>query len=168
MRKLYLNQKVWSLREKFTIRDEHDHPVYQAVGSVFQVPKHFDILDMQNTVIARVTKKPLSWLPLFSLEIGGQPVATIQKKFTLFKPRYDLSASGVTVTGDFWDMNFTVSRQGHTVGKVAKRWFSLGDQYEITIAHDDDTLLLVGLVIAIDYVKRTEQAAANSANHTGN
>lgn len=168
MRKLYLNQKVWSFREKFAICDANDRPVYHAVGSVFQIPKHFDILDLQDNRVASVIKQPMTWLPCFYLKIAGQQVATIQKKFTLFKPRYELSAAGLTVTGDFWDMNFTVSRRGKVIGTVAKRWFSIGDKYEITIQDDTDSLLLVGLVIAIDYVKRTEQAAsASSSNFNG-
>lgn len=164
MRKLYLNQKVWSWREKFAILDERDRPVYQAVGSLFQIPKHFDILDLNDQEVARVTKKPVSWQPIFFLEIGGQQVATIQKRFTFFKSHYELMAAGLDVSGDFWDMNFTVTRQGRTVGRVTKRWFSFGDKYEIEIMNDADQLLLVGLVIAIDYVKRMEQAATSSSS----
>ena len=167
MRKLYLDQKIWSVREKFTIYDDRERPVYRAQGSLFKIPKHFDIFDLQDHVVASVTKQPLHWLPRFDLKIGGQPVATIQKQFSLFKPRYDLVATGLTVTGDFWDMNFTVSRRGQVVGTVAKRWFSVGDKYEITSQDDTDSLLLVGLVLAIDYVKRQAQAAANSSS-TGN
>lgn len=162
MHKLYLNQRVFSLREKFSVLNEREQPVYQVVGSVFQIPKHFDILDLNDRVVASITKKPLSWLPKFFLEIGGQQVATIQKSLTLLKPRYELTAAGLTVTGDFWDMNFEVSRQGTVVGRVTKRWFSVGDKYEITIIDDDQELLLVGLVIAIDYVKRMAAAAASS------
>ncbi|MCH4123351.1 MAG: LURP-one-related family protein [Levilactobacillus sp.] len=167
MRKLYLDQKVWSVREEFTIYDDREQPVYRAQGSLFKIPKHFDILDLQDHVVASVTKRPLHFLSSFDLEIGGQLVATIQKQFSLVKPRYELVAAGLSVTGDFWDMNFTVSRYGQVIGTVAKRWFSVGDKYEITIQDDTDSLLLVGLVLAIDYVKRQAQAAANSSS-TGN
>ncbi|MFD1420653.1 LURP-one-related/scramblase family protein [Lactiplantibacillus songbeiensis] len=163
MRQLYLNQKVWSVREKFAVLDHQDRPVYQAVGSLFKIPKHFDILDLHDHIVATVTKQPFSWLPRFYLKIGDQQVATIQKRFTFFKPRYDLVAAGLTVTGDFWDMNFDVSRKGQLVGRVAKRWFSIGDKYEMTIQDSADELLIVGLVIAIDYVKRVEAAAASSS-----
>ncbi|WP_164504786.1 LURP-one-related/scramblase family protein [Levilactobacillus huananensis] len=163
MHKLYLNQKVLALRDRFAILDERDNPVYHAVGSVFRIPKHFDILDLNDRIVASVTKKPFALLPQFTLEIDGRSVATIQKRFTFLKPRYDLKAAGLTVSGDFWDMNFDVLRQGTAVGQIRKRWFSVGDKYEITIFDDQEELLLVGLVIAIDYVKKQADAAASSA-----
>lgn len=163
MYKLYLKQQVWSLRDKFAVLNERDQPVYQVVGSVFQIAKHFDILDRSKRVVGSVTKKPLSWQPTFYLEIGGQQVATIQKRFTFFSSRYELSAVGLAVTGDVWDMNFEVARQGQVSGRVAKRWFTVGDKYEITIINEADELLLVGLVIAIAYVKQM-QAGAAAAN----
>ncbi|KRO04508.1 hypothetical protein IV54_GL001295 [Levilactobacillus paucivorans] len=163
MSKLYLNQKVLSLRDKFDILDERDNPVYHAVGSVFRIPKHFDILDLNDRVVASVTKKPFTLMPQFTLEIGGRSVATIQKRFTFLKPHYDLNAAGLTVSGDFWDMNFDVSRQGTVVGQIRKRWFSVGDKYEISTFDDQEELLLVGLVIAIDYVKKQAEAAASGA-----
>jgi len=167
MQKLYLAQNIWSMRGKFVISDEQGRPVYRVVGSLFKFAKHFDILNLDGSVAATVTKAPISWLPRFDLTISGRSVATIQKRWSLFKPRYELSAAGVTVIGDFWDMNFELRRNGQLIGKVAKRWFSLGDKYELTVASEEDDLLVVGLVLAIDYVKRQAAAAASaSASHS--
>jgi len=149
------------MRDKFAVLDAQSRPVYRAVGSLFKIPKQFEILNLEDKVLATVTKKPFAWRPAFKLELGNQQAATIRKQWTLFKPRYELSAVGLTVTGDFWDMNFKVVRQGRIIGSVSKRWFSVGDKYEMTVQDQADELLLVGLVIAIDYVKRTEAAIAS-------
>ncbi|MFC6201699.1 LURP-one-related/scramblase family protein [Lactiplantibacillus nangangensis] len=161
MRKLYLAQNIWSMRGKFVVSDEQGKPVYRVVGSLFKFAKHFDILNLNGSVAATVTKAPISWLPRFDLTIDGRSVATIQKKWTLFKPRYELSAVGITVIGDFWNMNFELRRGNRLIGQVAKRWFSIGDKYELTVVAEEDDLLVVGLVLAIDYAKRQAAAAAS-------
>ncbi|WP_125761293.1 LURP-one-related/scramblase family protein [Companilactobacillus hulinensis] len=164
MRKLYINQKVLSMKEKFTVLNDQESPVYKIVGSMFAIPKHFDIMDLNDNVIATVTKEPITWMPKFHLTIDGKQVATIKKQFSFLKPHYEISAAGISVSGDFWDMNFAVVRNEKTVGSVEKRWFSVGDKYEITINNPEDELLIVGLVVAIDYVKHAEAAARSSAN----
>ncbi|VDG19406.1 hypothetical protein [Lactobacillus acidipiscis] [Lactiplantibacillus mudanjiangensis] len=164
MRQLYINQKIFSLRDKFAVIDAAQQPVYQVIGSLFKIPKHFDILDQHEKVVATVTNQPFTLLPKLQLTIDGRQAATIKKQFTLFKPRYSIDALGMTITGDFWDMNFDVRQGSHVVGTVAKKWLSFGDQYELTINDYDSELLLVGLVIAIDYVKQQEQAATSNSN----
>ncbi|MFC6181025.1 LURP-one-related/scramblase family protein [Lactiplantibacillus daowaiensis] len=163
MRQLYINQKILSFRDRYAVLDAQSEPVYQVTGSLFSIPKHFDIENMAGSVVARVTKKPIAWLPRFYLEIDGRQVATLQKRMTVLRAKYTLSALNLTVTGDFWDMNFEVARNGQVIGSVAKRYFSIGDKYEITILDDADERLLVGLVVAIDYVKRSEAAAASAS-----
>ena len=163
MRHLYLNQKILAVRDKFAVLDDQERPVYQVSGSLFRIPKRFEIMDASGQVVGTVTKKVVALMPRFDLNIDRRTVVTIQKKVTFFKPRYELTAAGLTVQGDFWDMNFEVVRNGVVVGSVAKRWFSIGDKYEISIANDDDELIMVGLVVAIDYVKRLEAAGRRSS-----
>jgi len=69
------------------VRDDHNAPVYQVVGSKFQRPKFFEILDLNNQVMATVTKKPLSLVATYYLQIGGQTVATIQRRPTFLRPQ---------------------------------------------------------------------------------
>ena len=163
MRRLFVDQKLWSLRERFTVNDEVGGPVYEVEGSLFQVPKQFTIRDLAGRERARVWKKPLSWLPRFYVEVEGVPVATIQKELTFFKPRYTIDGPGLAVAGDFWSMSFELLKDGVAIGRVDKKWMTVRDKYAVEIERDEDELVVLGVVLAIDYVKRTEQAAAASA-----
>jgi len=162
MHKLYVTQQQWALQERFSVRDDHNDPVYQVVGSKFQMPKFFEILDLNNRVVATVTKKPLSLVATYYLQIGGQTVATIQRRPTFLRPSYDLTAVGLTVTGTLWDLNFEIKRQGKVVGRVRRAGLSLNNKYEIVVLDDDIQLILVGLVLAIDYGRHAAAAAAVS------
>ncbi|GAB2452495.1 LURP-one-related family protein [Xylanimonas ulmi] len=150
------------MRERFTVNDEMGGPVYQVEGSLFQIPKQFTIRDVAGRERARVWKKPLSWLPRFFVEVEGAPVATIRKELTFLRPRYTIDGPGITVTGNLWDMSFELLRGGAPIGRVDKRWMSIRDTYAVEIERPEDELVVLGIVLAIDYVKRSESAAAAS------
>ncbi|MCL1870087.1 MAG: hypothetical protein FWF90_06695 [Promicromonosporaceae bacterium] len=160
MHRLLVDQKLWSLREQFTVADEHGGAVYTVEGSLFQIPKQFTISDVAGRPRARVWKKPLSWLPQFTVEVEGVPVATITKELA-FRPRYRIDGPGIAVVGDLWNMSFELLKDGAPIGRVDKKW-SLRDQYAIEIDDPQDELVVLGIVLAIDTVKRTESAAASS------
>jgi uncharacterized protein YxjI len=163
MRRLFVDQKLWSLRERFTVDDEHGGAVYTVEGSLFQIPKQFSIRDLAGRERARVWKKPVSWLPRFFLEVDGVQVATIAKQLTFLRPRYTIDGPGLTVTGDYWDMSFEIDLGGAVVGRVNKKWMAVRDKYAIEIERPEDELVVLGIVLAIDYVKRTEQSAGAGA-----
>lgn len=101
MRRLFIDQKLWSLRERFTVNDEHGRAVYTVEGSLFKTPKQFSISDSAGRERARVWKKPVSWLPRFFVEIDGKQVATIAKQFTLLRSRYTIDGPGLNRPGSF-------------------------------------------------------------------
>ncbi|GAA1987252.1 LURP-one-related family protein [Isoptericola halotolerans] len=162
MHRLLVGQKLWSMRGRFDVSNEDDGVVYTVEGSLFQIPKQFTIADPSGRERARVWKKPVSWQPRFFVEVDGVEVATIEKQFTFFRPRYEIHGPGLTVSGDFWDMSFEIQKDGVVVGRVDKKW-AFRDKYVIEVERPEDELLTVGIVLAIDYVKQSEQSAAASA-----
>lgn len=170
MRRLYIKQKVFSIGERFTVTDEAGNAIYFIEGSFMRLPKTFRIIDAQfGNEVALVTKKTLSWLPHFDVSVNGATVATIDKEFTLLKPKYRLDAQGLSVEGDWWDMNFRVYRAGAggvragVVAEVAQRWLSWGDAYEVTVHEDAFETLAVAVVVAIDAVKEDQNDSSSAA-----
>lgn len=159
MRQLYIKQKVFSLSEKFTVKDQEENDVYYVEGSFMQLPKTYTVTNTAREEVAHITKKTFSLLPKFFVEVGGREVLTIKKEFTFFKSRYTIDATGIEVIGDWWDMDFEVQKVGEVVGKVRKKWFSWGDSYELEIWQEEMEALLVALVIAIDCAEADEDSS---------
>ncbi|MGO3731806.1 MAG: LURP-one-related/scramblase family protein [Vagococcus sp.] len=164
MKQLFMKQKVFSLGEKFTIQDRAGDDVYVVEGSFMKVPKTFVVYDIDNRPTVKITKKMLSLLPKFCVEVEGEEVFAIEKRLTAIKSKYVVEGNGLTIQGDWWDMNFDVMRGYRKVAKVRKRWISWGDSYELTIFETENEAALIGLIAAIDFVKQQESAAANSVN----
>ncbi|MBU9674248.1 LURP-one-related family protein [Planococcus sp. CP5-4] len=161
MKQLYIKQKVFSLSEKFTVKDEQEQDRYFVEGSFLKIPKTFSILDAENQEIGVITKKTFSFLPTFFVEVDGQEAVTIKKEFTFLKPRYAIEAEGIDVEGDWWEMSFDILRHGQVIGSVSKQWLSWGDTYQVDILDETMEHLVISLVVAIDCVK-ADQAAASA------
>lgn len=163
MRKLYIKQKVLSMRGRFSVKDAEEQEVYFVEGSFMQIPKTFSINNNQLEEVAMITKKTFSFLPTFYVDVKGQETMTIKKQFSFLKARYTIDAAGIEVRGNWWDMNFEVYQNQSLVGSVRKEWFTWGDSYELEIVNDEMEALLVSLVIAIDCAKADQSVAAGAA-----
>ncbi|WP_201713045.1 LURP-one-related/scramblase family protein [Rossellomorea arthrocnemi] len=164
MRQLYIKQKVFSLSEKFTVKDQEEKDTYYVEGSFMRVPKTFSIMDTSREEVALITKKVFSFLPKFFVEVNGQEVLTIKKEFSFLKARYSIDAAGIEVQGNWLDMDFQVLHNGRVVGEVGKEWFSWGDSYRVEILDEEMETIIIALVIAIDCVKADQAAASSGAS----
>lgn len=166
MGRFLIRQKVFAFGgEKFDVTDEAERPVYRVEGSFMRLPKSFTITDMEGCEVARIEKKTFSWMPHFSVLVGGAEVACIDREFSLFRPKYRIDAQGLLIRGDWFDLNFAVVRDGETVAEISKRWLSWGDTYEVAVLDDALDVVVLALVVAIDKVKadETNNAVAASA-----
>ncbi|WP_226672075.1 LURP-one-related/scramblase family protein [Rossellomorea aquimaris] len=162
MKQLYIKQKVFSLSEKFTVKDQDEKDTYYVEGSFMKVPKTFSIMNQDRDEVALITKKVLSFLPTFFVEVNGEEVVTIKKELSFLKAKYSIDAAGIEVNGDWIDMDFQVLHQGRVVGEVGKEWFSWGDSYRVKILEEEMETMILSLVIAIDCVK-ADEASSNAS-----
>lgn len=161
--RLFIKQKVFSVGEKFTVFDELQQPRYFVRGSFMQIPKRFTVTTASDVPVAQITKTVFSFLPRFTVEMEGVGlVATIRKQFSFFTPKYSVDGAALSVSGDWWDMNFSVFRANHEVARIHRKLLSWGDTYEVDIADDALEAMIVSFVVAIDRV-RSDESSANAA-----
>ncbi|MFP7298916.1 LURP-one-related/scramblase family protein [Neobacillus niacini] len=159
MKQLYIKQKVLSLSGKFTVKDHKENDVYYVEGSFMKVPKTFSIMNTTRDEVALITKKTLSFLPEFFVEVNGREVFKIKKELSFLKARYTIDSAGIEVHGKWWDMDFEVFQHGKIVGKVSQEWFTWGDSYKVQIMEEEMETIMIALVVAIDCVKADHATA---------
>ena len=164
--KLYAKEKVFTLKDKFRFFNEADEDVYFVEGKLWSWTKKLTISDPVGNEVAQVNEKFWSWLPTFHVFVAGEQVATIKKKFTWFKPKYEIDCKGWTIEGDVWDHNYTIMDGENQVATVTKKWFSWGDSYEMDITAPEDSVLVTAIVLCIDCVQERNAAAASSSTST--
>lgn len=157
MKTLYMKQKVFSIGEKFLVTDEYQRPLYAIEGSFLKIPKEFRITTTDGQSVARIQKKVFSFLPTFYVELADRQTIEIKKELTFIKPKYTISMKDLHVTGNWWDMNFQVTKGQKTIATIEKKWVSWGDTYAIKMMDEAFEQTIVSLVVAIDCVKAAER-----------
>ena len=164
MRKFEIKQKLWSLAGKFDIFDEDKQLAYQVQGSLLKLFKEFTIFDSQGKTVSHIKQGFSFPFQRFTVTFADGKEITIQKRFSLFKAKYDISDFGLEVSGDIWNMNFALLDQGREVANIRQQWFRFPSTYQVEIYDDSLSDLVISLVIAIDYVKEKESSAGSSAS----
>lgn len=154
-----VRQKVFSFGDNFTIKDEAGNEHFMVKGKVFALGDKLRIYDMQGHELFYIEQKLLRFLPEYIIYRSGQPVATVKKQLTFFRPRFRIwSVYGeFTIEGNFLGMEFLIHRNGKHVAQVSKRWFAWSDTYGVDIADDEDYGFILALVIVIDQVLHDDE-----------
>ena len=150
--KLYIQEKLFTLKNKFSVKDELGNDKYIVEGELFSLGKRLHVKDLTGNEIALVKQKILTLLPRFYVVINNSVVAQINKMFTFFSPRYTVRGVEWAVEGDFTSHHYSISKSGIIVATINKKWVSWGDSFELDIVRDEDVILALAVVLAIDSV----------------
>lgn len=164
--KLILKQKFLSWFNTYNIFDENDNVVYTIKGELSWGHK-LRIYDRNNNEIGLLHEKIFTFLPKFFMyDNYGNELGIINKKFSILKPKYELSCNDWKVEGDFWGWNYNIiDADENKIASIQKK-LTFVDNYEVDIPQEENGLLVLMIVIAIDIDK--ENSANAAANTTIN
>lgn len=149
-----MKQKVFSLGDKFAIRNENNEDAFFVNGAVFSLGHKLSFEDAQGNELLSIAQRLLSWGPTYELYCGQDHIATIQKElFTFFKCTFDIHVDDkgdLEAQGDFSDHEYTVTRAGEPVAQISKQWFSWSDTYGVDVADGEDPVLILASTVVID------------------
>lgn len=155
--KLFMKQKVFSIGDKYTIKDELENDRWQVKGEIFSIGHKLHVYDMNNNEVAFVQQKVMSLMPRFFIYINGVQVAEIVKEFTLFKQSYRIEGTSMSLQGDVFQHNYSLIDNSNIIMNVTKAWFSWGDSFLLDIFDDSKELLCLCVVLALDSVIDSER-----------
>lgn len=149
-----LRQKIFSLTDRFTIKDESGRSWFTVTSRFFSLGDKLRIDDMQGREVIRIEQKLLSLLPRFTLFQAGEPVARVKKTLTLLKPKFQIdgSAGSFEIEGNPFGMEHVIRRDGAVIARLSKSWVSLTDSYGVEIDDSQDPAFVLALAIIVDQV----------------
>lgn len=139
--KLYIKQKVFSFRDRFTVKDEYGEDKYYVEGEILSLGKKLRIYDMDGNELAFVRERLLAFMPKFTIEINGSEIAEIIKRFTFLRPKYYVDGLGWDVEGDFFSHNYDITDGNKTIVSIHKQFMAWGDTFEIDVQKDNDEII---------------------------
>ncbi len=148
--KLYIQQRIFTWGDRFSIYDEYGNEKYYVEGEVFTFGKKLHVFNSINEEVVFIQQKLLSFLPKYYIYRNGSELAEIVKEFTFFKHEYTVHGLGWQVHGDFLSHEFSITYGSRTIATVSKKWFTLGDAFEIIFGDNVDEEAALAVVLVID------------------
>ena len=155
-----IRERFFHLGEDSDITDEQGQPVYHVDGKVLTLHDTLIVRDPAGTEVARVQRQLVALRPTYHITRQGQEVAEVRKKLlSPFVDRFTIDIPGpddLSMTGDLFEHEYTITRADQVVATVSKRWLSLTDTYGVDIAPGEDDLLILTSVLALDLAEDRE------------
>ena len=155
---------MFSWRDRFAVKDETESDRWFAQGEIFTLGRKLHVYDVNGTEAAFIRQKLLSLLPRYYIELNGK-VYEFVREFTLLRPKYTIRNFDWKIDGNFMEHNYTVTDSHGEVMRITKAWLSWGDFYELDIANEQNELLCLCVVLAIDCITADASGAAASGAH---
>lgn len=124
---------------------------YLVTEKFFSIGDKLFLSHIQGGQVYRIEERLLQFLPEYRIYENGEEVAKVKKRFSLFKPRFEINSKygSLTFAGDTND--YKLFRDGKI---VAETFLSTNNIYGVSIAdnvHINHGLLLA-VVIGVDQI----------------
>lgn len=157
--RLYMREKYLSFREDFNITDKTGLPVYRVKGRLLSIGRQLRVIDIRkNSEVAEVKQKVTAFMPRMDVYVEGDHKATVQKKLTILKPRYEIKALGWKVKGDVLKHNYRIiDADRQVIARIKKKFFTFTDTFQCDINDDQvDPVMVIAVILAIDLAMDSE------------
>ena len=164
MSQLYIRQKAFSWKDRFTVKDTDGIDRYTAEGELWSLGKKLHVCNMAGEEVAYIQQKVWSFKPRFFIYIQGIQAAEVIREITFLRPRYTIKGLDWECTGDVTGHDYEIWHGGDLIVRIHKVWFTWGDSYELDIPDPRNETLALAVVLAIDAVLALQAAAAASSS----
>ena len=149
--KYIIREKILSISDKFTIKNELGKACYFVWGKIFSLGNKLHFENESGKELYYIEQKIFRFLSEYVIYQNGSAIARVKRKFS-FKPKFDIWSKfgNYFLKGNIWAHEFSIEKNGNTVATISKKWFSWTDSYGIDIFFDDQQDFLIALVIVID------------------
>ena len=159
--KLYVNEKVFSFHDKFYVTDENGNNVYEIASKFISLGKKTTVYDMDGNKIIYIEQELFHITPHYNIYIDGNFEFQIAKKFRIFTNDYSLS-NDYSVDGSFMMLDFSIyDNNSNMIGSIKRKFFSIGDKYEIEIMDESKKNIVLAIIVAISNDVNNSQSSSN-------
>lgn len=163
--KLFIKQKVFTIGEEFTVKDEQGNDVFYVQGSFFRIPKKFTIYNTKREVVGTIESQLFRLFSHYDVTTNNDSL-TVRQNFSFFRDNISIVNKDWTLQGDFLSHEYRVISGNRPIMSISKHWFTWGDSYMLDVEREEDAILSLAIVIIVDNIisKSRNNSAANSGN----
>ncbi|MEF9865959.1 MAG: hypothetical protein RR814_05905 [Oscillospiraceae bacterium] len=150
--KLLFKQRLFSWLDSYDVYNENEETLFTVKGRL-AFGHCLDIYTADGNLVGTVKEEVFTFLPRFCIYENDSHIGTITKEFTLFTPRFTLDFNDWVVEGDFFEWDYRVMSAQREIMQASRQLWNFTDTYILDIAHEEDALHCLMIVLAIDAAK---------------
>lgn len=161
---LFMKEKLLSLHGVMRINDMEGNEVFEVKGKFFSIHDYMSLYDMEGKELAKIHKKVISLHETHFIEMDGKEVTELRTKlFHPFNQEIDLPEIGWQIRGNFLEHDFSIyDKEDQLRAVVHRKYISLGEGYQITITSDEDVVLVLAIIVALERIMADRRNARES------
>ncbi|HHT96272.1 MAG TPA: hypothetical protein GXZ90_00020 [Clostridiales bacterium] len=162
--KLYIKQRIFSIRDKYDIYDENQRTRFYVESELFSFMAKIHLYDHLGNEQFFIKQKFKFLLSEYEIYKNNILCAKINQRLSFIKGKLDIGSNygQFYIEGNFLGMEYTIYHNGNYYGSISKKWLSWGDSYELDIAKDEDAAFICALVVAIDHCMHNQNSRNNN------
>ena len=162
--KLYIEEKFFSLWGKYNVFHEDRSVAYSVEGQPSLLRRKMIIRDPDGVEAGMLQTKLIAFPPAYTIWKNGAEIGRVQQKFSLLKPKYEVSFKNWHVEGNFMGWNYKVyDASDRVMATVDQQLWNLTEHYVIETENDEDALDVLMLNLAISAMRKDQDDAASSS-----
>jgi uncharacterized protein YxjI len=149
-----IKQKLISLNDGFTIKDEAGNDCFKVKGKFISLGKKLTLFDMDGKEKCFIQQKPLRLFTEYHLLKDSQKMMAVKQKFSILRKRFSITgSSGVyQVEGNLVARDFRIIKDGVIAATISKKFLALADTYTVDITNNEDPSLMLGVTVVLDMI----------------
>ncbi len=164
-----VRQRILSFRDNYDIKDETGAPRFRVVGSFLTIADKLELIDLKTGKVVNIKQKLFRLFAEYHFIVNGETIAVFKQQFKVFGSKFEITAANgdsYQTRGGVIDYNFKIASGNQVVAAISKKIIALTDSYNVDIPDelDDDHVLIMAAVIAIDQVVHDNDDGTESTN----
>ena len=156
-----MKQKLFSIGDKFRIKDEEENDAYFVEGALFTMGNKLSFQNAEGLELFLIKQKVFSWITTYEIFKDDQVYAIVKKEpFTFLRSKFSVEVYNgdiIEVQGNFIDHEYQFAKGSKTMASVSKDFFSWSDTYGIDVAPEEDDKLILACAVIIDMISHNKQ-----------
>lgn len=149
-----MREKLFAFGDDYWIETADGRRVFKIDGKALRLRSTLRLERPSGEELFTIQEKMLHLRDTMKVEHDGHTIATVKKALiSPLRERFTIDVEGrgeLQAKGNIVDHEYTIERDGETVGQVSKRWFRARDTYGIDIAPGEDDALMIAAAVCID------------------
>ena len=119
---------------------------------------HLDVFDGSGHLVGKLAEK-LEIVPTYLAWENGVQCGSIQRKLAFPKPKMVIDYKDWEIGRDFRNLRFDIKdRAKQTIAKIDREKWRMQDHYVMDVAHEEDALTVLLLVLAVSAIREETKA----------